>query len=860
MIEKAVIPFLGIQKNVDERELTVQAAELKNCLINSKGHIQIRPGTNNLTIPSLDAGEEVIKNYRWNGAEKNILLTNHGRVFEYYQITGQQYGIIELVDLETYIGNELYENDPSITSGYNLVGLVKTTLGNYFACGASQPQGSGNDMQAVFMAETDGTIVFTKYDYIGGSGTDGEIIHCAPVHIDFNNVSPSDNVRISAVLYIGAVRYSSIYEFNPLTGAVSGIVGSATTWTDRWLFPSADHKFSTFTVEYRPGLIPKFGYQDMSAWGLQDIIDIPNTIADQEILAGISIIDPGGTDLKVFLGMDDNNIEAVTITGTYLTAYVYTWSQITTLTNTNDYITHMSYDAATTKLIIGTNLGKLYEAIISTTAQWNNPSFSLIANLGVAITGVNHKVVDSINYWYLGLPDGMYVYKNLGSEELVYNPEASETDYKKGVSDYISITHSGGQEGYLFFNSNNTDGKVYAIYPGAAKTVEGFTYLTECNVEIFETDKSKIDPTDVNEIEQPFLIILFVGRLVYYKMNGGEGKIRYYWDPIGGAYTSDEIPLIRSAGYTDGLIVIAYEDKNRFTWSRPTEILHFDDTVYASANYSPTPNIKIGVAMGLVFIFSVQDTEIWSYTPNTVHDKLMSRVGVIQSGLFARNSVFKFPGYLGWLDQNRSWVFSNGGEPQPLPNSIMREIFRISTATECISQYVRIENLEFLFFTFLTEDKTFVYDMYNDFFYEWDEFKVASAAFDIEGGSTFAVIDNDLTLMSQDITSDDGSDINLVIRTPWIDHGCDEHKICRWLDLTFVKEISDTEYIQVRKRTKISGAWSDWRNVRLNTLGQHKMKIYRFGRYQKIQFEFRYSGTMGLKIIEISESYERLTR
>jgi len=856
---KGAIPFFGISKNEDGRELTVQYAELKNCLINRKNHVQIRPGTNNLTIPSLGTGEEVVKNYRWKGVQKNIFLTNLGRVFEYYQVSGYTYGIIELVNLEDYIGNELSENDPGLAAGYTLSNLVKTKTNGIFCAGASYTTGSGIDMRSVFMTETDGNIVFADYDLVTGAGTDGIVHHASPCHIDYNNVAATDNVRFIIESTIAGNRFVLLYEHDPTSGAVSWVF-AITAYEYEWIFCAADHRYTTFAVEYRSGYVPRFGYLSVGGvFNLDDAADIPNTAVDQPILAGVSIIDPAGSDLKVFLGMDDNYIEACTITGAF-PAYVYTWSRITTLANAADYIASMVWDSTNEKLLVGTHLGKLYEASITTTAEWNNPVFTLVKEFGQEISGINHKIIGTVKYYYVGLADGMYLWKDgvTAQEELVYTPEATETNYKKAVGDYMGTTHSSGAEGYLFFNENNTGGKVYVVYPGAAETVEGYTYLTEYNVEVFETDKGRIDPSDATETEAEFLIIRFVGRLVYYKNGGGSGKVRYYYDPTVPGYTTDEIPLIESATYSDGLIIIGYQGKNRITCSRPLEFFHFDQTVYFSANYSPTPNKKLETANGLIFIFSDTDTEIWSYTPGAEHDALLGRVSVIQNGLIAKEAVAKMPGAICWLNEMRELVVSTGGEPTPLADDLIKEFHGLDNFDEALLEYVRVANLQFLIIVVPGEDVSYVYDINNNFYYEWDAFKIASFAFDIQGANGFGVIDNTLELISQGFTNDSGADIDLRIRTGFIDRDIPEHKICHQLWITYVKETTDTSLIRVRYKDKNGGDWSNYRDIPANGQGQFTSVLYALGRYQRRQWEISYTGDAGIVILEVEEHFEVL--
>lgn len=842
---KGAIPFFGISKNEDGRELTVQYAELKNCLINRKNHAKIRPGTNNLTIPSLSADEEVVKNYRWKGVRKNIFLTNLGRVFEYYQVSGYTYGIIELVNLEDYVGNDLYENNPRppVGAGYTWVKGVKT-VANGIIVGIVSNAGPMNQEQVVYNAEADGIVTSTcaHIGLIAGI----TLQDICKSYIDYVG---TDNVVIS-------YNASGSYFFEVYQSLAAPVQwrsrAEGTNFIDQ-MEKVFTHPASNDYVIYigtKTGFTPRLGYARISLDSFNDLGPATGMSTNETIYDAAAAQRPGGTQLKIFAGIE-NKLLYYRFNGptAFSSGLVATFSGNPTMVH---------FDDVNDYLFVATDNGLLYWADLSTSAKWTSPSLSILYNYGSQIFGLNHKIVEGVHYVYFSDANGTYLLKNMKIDNLQYNPESTEANYKKKIKDIFPVTHSDGREGILFFNTQYAEGKVFVVYPSSADTIEGYTYLTEYNVEVFETDKGRIDPSDGTETEAEFLIIRFVGRLVYYKNGGGSGKIRYYYDPTVPGYTTDEIPLIASATYSDGLIVIGYQDKNRITCSRPLEFLHFDQTVYFSANYSPTPNKKLEAANGLIFVFSDTDTEIWTYTPGVEHDALLGRVSVIQNGLIAKEAVAKIPGAICWLNEMRELVVSTGGEPTPMADDLIKEFHGLDNFDEALMEYVRVANLQFLTIVIPGEDVSYVYDINNNFYYEWDAFKIASFAFDIQGANAFGVIYNNLALISQDFTDDSGSDIDLRIRTGFIDREIPEHKICHQLWITYVKETTDTALIRVRYKDKNGGDWSNYRDIPANGQGQFTSVLYALGRYQRRQWEISYTGDAGIVILEIEEHFEVL--
>jgi len=176
--------------------------------------------------------------------------------------------------------------------------------------------------------------------------------------------------------------------------------------------------------------------------------------------------------------------------------------------------------------------------------------------------------------------------------------------------------------------------------------------------------------------------------------------------------------------YVDGYFVLNYIGTREWYISLPNTTT-FDPIDYASTTGFSDLLVGIGITRRYLYLFGETTTEVWFNQGNTTFPFGRLPGSFIQYGCAATNSIAQMDGELYWVAQSpQGQAFicktSNFAAQQISTFAINNELQGYSTLSDAIGYTYELNGHFFYVVTFPTANKTWVYDLSNNQWNEWN--------------------------------------------------------------------------------------------------------------------------------------------
>ena len=324
------------------------------------------------------------------------------------------------------------------------------------------------------------------------------------------------------------------------------------------------------------------------------------------------------------------------------------------------------------------------------------------------------------------------------------------------------------------------------------------TLVATCNGKTFFIDENGV----VNEKTGTAVMVAGV-RPSYTDLSGDKlyqassGKIGGYVAGAGnnGSFIADpEVPTNVTHLATLNKIMIALPANTQtFEWSVVNNAESWDAD-FASAETETDLALGLYVNNSEIVIVGQSSLEIWRDNGTTFVKELQ---GYVQTGIIAPDSFTIINSEYFWLSQNREVVRLDGRKQSIISGPYSKMIKRFSTVEDAIGSYVQVVGRNLFVLTFPTEDKTFVFDIENNVWFEWGEWigtgyskfigqnfaNCTTWGFTVFGSSKD---DGIIYAFDPDHTMDNSKPTHGMIRTDFLNHGdSKQRKFCNSVRLDF---------------------------------------------------------------------------
>lgn len=315
--------------------------------------------------------------------------------------------------------------------------------------------------------------------------------------------------------------------------------------------------------------------------------------------------------------------------------------------------------------------------------------------------------------------------------------------------------------------------------------------------------------------------------------------------------------------------LVALQDASElFDWSEPGTP---EDWTGMTATLENQPDLGLSMfsSAGYLWFHGQSSIEVWRDDGSTF---AREGQGAIQRGSLARYSVAEINGSFYWIDNNREVCRLTGFTVSVIGNpNLSRYLKSFSTVADATGDYLKVEGRHFYMLNFPTEEKTLVYDIGLNAWYEWGYWNAGTAEYEAFRGKCVAdAPDWNKTLVgdrSSSViwemsgTTDGGDDIRTLITTDAIDHGRpDLNKFCSEIVLQFKRaDTSATPNNMIIKwRDDGKTTWSNERTVAIEASSQTDLivKVRRPGKYHTRVWQFIMSDATQAALIGAWETYE----
>ncbi len=199
------------------------------------------------------------------------------------------------------------------------------------------------------------------------------------------------------------------------------------------------------------------------------------------------------------------------------------------------------------------------------------------------------------------------------------------------------------------------------------------------------------------------------------------------------------------------------------------------------AESSPDNVLSIYVNNRTLIIMGARSIEFWG---NNGIDPFYRIQGQSKSSGVMSKYCMVFANNVGFFfDEKRRLNRLDGGQVQIVNSQYDRELQRMETVTDCEAFYQTFNGKHLIHFNFPTEDKTFVYDVFYDYWVENNTYDSSSDTFKMFLGKRYAYANewnlhlftsknkDKLFKMADTVYEDDNEQIKFLIETGTINHG-----------------------------------------------------------------------------------------
>ena len=336
-----------------------------------------------------------------------------------------------------------------------------------------------------------------------------------------------------------------------------------------------------------------------------------------------------------------------------------------------------------------------------------------------------------------------------------------------------------------------------------------------------------------------------------------------------GSYLADgDAPTtVRFIAALNQILIAQRISSSRFDWSDSGAPTTWAGN-FAQAETDPDLTRAFRTASAYLYFFSQKTTEIWRDDGTTFVRELQ---GAIARGTLAQDSIIDVNGVWYFLDDTREFVRLTGMTLQTISNpTLSRYLKSFDTFADCRGDYLKIQGRHFAVWSFPVEQKTIVYDIGLNQFYEWSYWNAHFAEHEAWLGSMVAESPEWNKVFAGDRrtgkiweitgTTDAGATIRTVLRTDFIDRGApDINKFTSRIVLVFKRADTATtpKTMEVRWRNDGDVDWSDERVVEIEKQGNTELRaeIRRCGHYRRRMLEFVMSDESQAALVSAQEEF-----
>lgn len=347
------------------------------------------------------------------------------------------------------------------------------------------------------------------------------------------------------------------------------------------------------------------------------------------------------------------------------------------------------------------------------------------------------------------------------------------------------------------------------------------------------------------------------------------GRIGAFPSTGNGAYIADaQAPTTVRFVVTINKVLVALNDSSeRFDWADSIDPTSWSG-LYANIESKPDLVLAMMSANNYLYFFGQETIEAWRDDGTTF---VRESQGVLSRGCLARYSVCNVNGVFYWLDSSYEVSRLSGFTNEVVSNpALSRYIRTFSTVSDAVGDYLPIEGRHFYVLSFPTEQKTFVYDILLNQWYEWSfydsllsehkQYRASCIATAPAWNKTLVGDRSSGIIYTIGGTTDNGSTIRTMLQSDFADRGAPTlNKFCHEVILTFKR--SDTaaspKTMLIQWRDDGEAQWSNSVEVELEAIGSTQMvaRVHRLGKYKTRQWRFIMTDETQSTILSALESF-----
>ncbi len=263
----------------------------------------------------------------------------------------------------------------------------------------------------------------------------------------------------------------------------------------------------------------------------------------------------------------------------------------------------------------------------------------------------------------------------------------------------------------------------------------------------------------------------------------------------------------------------------------------------------------LGTLDGFV-LFGRTSTEFWVNDGTSPFTRVQGLT--FDRGCGARYSPAKLGDTWLWLDNRRFVVRATLNKIEEVSGAIDKELQALSIVEDAIGDLVTVRGWSLYILTFPGANRTFVYDLKQNDWFEWGAWNTTTGIYDRFRGSSFTYspkwnfhlvgdkANGKIYKLTKDVVEDAGSVIRSSRRTGFITHNTSAKKRCKALRIRLKRNAATATdpapVMQVRWRND-GGAWGTSRSVSLGVAGDDDLfvTLNQLGSYRTRQYEFSHS-------------------
>lgn len=328
---------------------------------------------------------------------------------------------------------------------------------------------------------------------------------------------------------------------------------------------------------------------------------------------------------------------------------------------------------------------------------------------------------------------------------------------------------------------------------------------------------------------------------------------------------TDAPVYVSHVAYLDGYILCNSIGTNKFYWSNVNDSFTWEALNFASAAGSPDNINALHVVNREIYLFGPNTLEIWEDDGETPFSRVPG--GFLEVGCIAPYSIVNVSNVLYWLDNRCRIVRSAGRNVEPISTPFDKEISEMIGPSTCRGYVIPYKGFTFVIFNFISDHKTFVYNLNTEQWSQWGGFDSEAGGYGIWPitahcfvpphnanfvGATgldaiYALVDNRIEDELRGPSALIRAPIRLARITGHLDHGTSKRKRSNELRIRAKRGVHVATVgselpmrLLIRWRDDNANEWSEPRSYSLGVNGNREMiiRMFRNGVYRTRQWEF----------------------